>query len=253
MRKKGDYYPCPPREKAAFDEVVVFNPAVVLPAASFEFKRRRRTLLSLDDGPDRNAPILKQFPGCPEHKSMLAVASYPMRQHCNACKHGLMLDTYPFGTVRERQKAVKAAAAAVGAAAKVAQETPRDEAEQKEQECQRAFDLANALVAEVVPAAARISDVQLQHLRGIHHQGVHCAFHRDGYATRGTLLLSSHHVREGACNGTRCVVWPKNILGFTAAPGVPRGTEHGSKGDSGSSTANAWGMVSDVFCSVVFL
>jgi hypothetical protein len=51
-------------------------------------------------------------------------------------------------------------------------------------------------------AAARISNVQLQHLRGMHQQGVHCAFIRDGYATRGTLALSSHHVREGACNGT---------------------------------------------------
>ena len=50
--------------------------------------------------------------------------------------------------------------------------------------------------------AARISHVQLQHLRGMHQQGVHCAFHRDGYATRGTLLLSSHHVREGPCSGT---------------------------------------------------
>jgi hypothetical protein len=50
-------------------------------------------------------------------------------------------------------------------------------------------------------AAARISNVHLQHLRGMHQQGVHCAFIRDGYATRGTLTLSSHHVREGTCNG----------------------------------------------------
>ena len=156
VRKKGEYYPCPPREQPDFDEVVVFNPAVVLPAASFEFKRRRRTLLWLDDGPDRNAPILKQFPGCPEHKSMLAVASYPMRQHCDACKHGLMLDSNPLGTVRERQKAAKAAAAAFGAAAKAAQETPSDEAVQKEQECQRAFDLANTLVAEAQAAAENV-------------------------------------------------------------------------------------------------
>ena len=53
--------------------------------------------------------------------------------------------------------------------------------------------------------ATRISDVQLQHLRGMHQQGVHCAFHRDGYATRGTLILSSHHVREGACSGAWCM------------------------------------------------
>ena len=156
VRKKGDYYPCPPREQPDFDEVVVFNPAVVLPAASFEFKRRRRTLLWLDDGPDRNAPVLRQFPGCPEHKSMLAVPSYPMRQHCDKCKHGLMLDSNPFGTVRERQKAAKAAAAAVGAAAKAAQETPSDEAAQKEEECQRALDAANALVAEAQAAAESV-------------------------------------------------------------------------------------------------
>ena len=39
------------------------------------------------------------------------------------------------------------------------------------------------------------------------------------------------------------------LAGFTAAPGVPRGTEHnGGNGNSGSNTANAWGMVSNARC-----
>ena len=79
-----------------------------------------------------------------------------MRQHCDACKHGLMLVSNPLGTLKERQKAAKAAAAAFGAAAKAAQETPSDEAVQKEQECQRAFDLANTLVAEAQAAAENV-------------------------------------------------------------------------------------------------
>ncbi len=73
----------PAREQPDFDEGVVLNPAVVLHAASFEFKGRRRTLLWLDDGPGRNAPVLMLFPGCSEPKSMLAVPSNPMRQHCD--------------------------------------------------------------------------------------------------------------------------------------------------------------------------
>ena len=69
-RKKGDYFPCPPRKQPDFDEVVVFNPAHVLPAAAFEFKRRRRTLLWLDDRPDRNKRVLMEFPGCPQLTSV---------------------------------------------------------------------------------------------------------------------------------------------------------------------------------------
>ena len=34
VRKKGEYFPCPPREQPDFDEVVVFNPACVLPAVT---------------------------------------------------------------------------------------------------------------------------------------------------------------------------------------------------------------------------
>ena len=40
VRKKGEYYPCPPREQPDFDEVVVFNPACVLPAAAANASRK---------------------------------------------------------------------------------------------------------------------------------------------------------------------------------------------------------------------
>jgi len=168
VRKKGDYYPCPPREQPDFDEVVVFKPEVVLPAAAFDFKRRRRTLLWLDDRPSNNATILRGFPGCPNHKGLLTQNVYPMQLHCDACKLGLMLDSNPFGTVRELKKAVRTTAAAFGAAAKAAQEAPSAAATQKEEECQRAMDAAEALVvaaqaaAIAVPIELRGRDVKLE-------------------------------------------------------------------------------------------
>jgi hypothetical protein len=158
VRKHNGYYPCPPREQPDFDEVVVFNPANVLPAASFEFKRRRRVLLWLDDRPDRNMAILRQFPGCPAHKSLLQEPVYPMRQHCDTCKHGLTMDSNPFGTVRERQKAAREAAAAYGAAVKAAEDTPSDEATVNEAAFERAMAEANKLVEEALVAANAVKE-----------------------------------------------------------------------------------------------
>jgi hypothetical protein len=153
VRKKGEYFPCPPREQPDFDEIVVFNPAFVLPAAAFEFKRRRRTLLWLDDRPDRNKRVLIEFPGCPQHPHLLVEAAYPMRQHCSACRHRLMLDSNPFGTCQERKKSALRCAAAWNAAVKAAEDAPSFEATQREEECRRLFDAANALVAEAQAAA----------------------------------------------------------------------------------------------------
>jgi hypothetical protein len=153
VRKKGDYYPCPPREQPDFDEVVVFNPTNVLPAASFEFKRRRRTLLWLDDHPENNMEVLKQFPGCPQHKSMLLQPVYPMRPHCHKCGYGLSMDSNPFGTCKERKKTAKAAKEAYTAAVVAAEDTPSDEATRKEAECKRARDEANMLVKEAEAVA----------------------------------------------------------------------------------------------------
>ena len=147
VRKNVDYFPCPPREQPDFDEVVVFNPANVLPAASFEFKRRRRTLLWLDDRPDRNKHILMEFPGCPQQPHLLVEATYPMREHCDACRHGLTLDANPFGTCKERKKAVEALAKVWIAAIQAA------EGSQEEEECKRKHDAAYALVAEAQAAA----------------------------------------------------------------------------------------------------
>lgn len=162
VRKSTDYYPCPPREVPDFDEVVVFNPANVLPAASFEFVRRRRVLLWLDNAPDSNMAILKQFPGCPLHKSLLREHQYPMMQHCDVCGHGLTLDSNPYGTMKERQKAEKAAAAAYSAAVRVAEDTPSDEAAAKEAECERVLHEAERLVVEAQTAA----DAVKENLRG---------------------------------------------------------------------------------------
>ena len=153
VRKKGEYYPCPPREQPDFDEVVVFNPTNVLPAASFEFKRRRRTLLWLDDHPDSNMTVLKQFPGCPQHKSMLHQPVYPMRPHCDKCGHGLSMDSNPFATCKERKKTAEAAKQAYTAAVIAAEDAPSDEATRKEAECKRAIDEANKLVEEAEAVA----------------------------------------------------------------------------------------------------
>jgi hypothetical protein len=162
VRKKGEYFPCPPREQPDFDEVVVFNPANVLPAASFEFKRRRRTLLWLDDRPDRNKLVLMEFPGCPQQPHLLVEPTYPMRQHCSACRHPLTLDSNPFGTCKERKQAAKAAAAAWSAAVKAAEDVPSAAATRQEEECKRLVDAATAQVVEAQAAA----DVVQENLRG---------------------------------------------------------------------------------------
>ncbi len=105
----GQYYPCPAREQPDYDEIVVFNANAVLPVASVEFKRRRRTLLWLDNCPQNNYSMLRTFPGCPQQSAALQVQAYPMRQHCATCGHGLAMDPNPHGTVKEREKALKAA------------------------------------------------------------------------------------------------------------------------------------------------
>jgi hypothetical protein len=177
VRNHNGYHPCPPREQPDFDEVVVFNPANVLPAASFEFKRRRRVLLWLDDRPDRNIAILKQFPGCPLHKSLLHELAYPMRQHCDMCKHGLTMDSNPFGTLKERQKASREAAAAYGAAIKAAEDTPSDEAMEKEAAFERAMVEANKRVEEAhVVANAVTEQLRGQDIKSEDQVGAHaCA------------------------------------------------------------------------------
>jgi hypothetical protein len=108
VKYNGEYFPCPAREQPDYDEIVAFNSAAVLPVAAFEFKRRRRTLLWLDDHPENNFMTLRTFPGCPQ-AAALQQQTYPMRQHCAACKHGLTMDSNPNATAKERQKVVLAA------------------------------------------------------------------------------------------------------------------------------------------------
>jgi hypothetical protein len=149
----------------------------VLPAASFEFKRRRRVLLWLDDRPDRNMAILKQFPGCPVHKSLLHELAYPMKVHCDVCKHGLTMDSNPFGTLKQRQKASREAAAAYGAAIKAAEDAPSDEATRKEAACERAMIDANMLVEEAQAVANAVTEqLRGQDIKSEDQVGVHaCA------------------------------------------------------------------------------
>ena len=105
----GQYFPCPPREQPDYDEIIIFNSDVVLPVAAFEFKRRRRTLLWLDDCPQNNYSMLRMFPGCPQQSAALQVQAYPMQQHCTTCKHALTMDPNPNGSLKQRRKAAEAA------------------------------------------------------------------------------------------------------------------------------------------------
>ena len=107
VKYNGEYFPCPAREQPDYDEIVAFDSNAVLPVAAFEFKRRRRTLLWLDDKPHNNILTLQLFPGCPD-PAELNVPAYPMRQHCALCKHGLTMDSNPKATAKERGKAVMA-------------------------------------------------------------------------------------------------------------------------------------------------
>jgi hypothetical protein len=103
VKFNGEYFPCPAREQPDYDEIVAFDSNAVLPVAAFEFKRRRRTLLWLDDKPHNNIRTLQKFPGCPD-PGELQTPSYPMREHCALCKHGLTLDSNPVATAKERLK-----------------------------------------------------------------------------------------------------------------------------------------------------
>jgi hypothetical protein len=109
VKYTGQYLPCGARDQPDYDEIVVFNPHAVLPVASFEFKRRRRTLLWVDDHPENNFPLLCTFPGCPQKSAALHSQAYPMQPHCLQCLHGLAMDPNPHATVTEREKALRAA------------------------------------------------------------------------------------------------------------------------------------------------
>jgi hypothetical protein len=101
-------------------------------------------------------------------------------------------------------------------------------------------------------SAAKICGVELQHLRGLHQQGVHCAFQRNGYATRGTLLLSSHHVREGACAGECCGSFCRCRCFVYVCKGIPRGLGDDREGTVRDGN-NAWEMVGTSRCSYIVL
>lgn len=105
VKYNGEYFPCPAREQPDYDEIVAFDSNAVLPVAAFEFKRRRRTLLWLDDKPHANISTLQLFPGCPDPAD-LTVPSYPMREHCALCKHGLTMDSNPKATAKERERSL---------------------------------------------------------------------------------------------------------------------------------------------------
>ena len=155
VKFKGGYFPCPAREQPDYDEIVTFNANAVLPVAAFEFKRRRRTLLWLDDNPQNNFSMLRTFPGCPQQSSMLQVQTYPMQQHCTACSHGLSMDPNPNATAKQRAKALEAAQAEldrVHAAARAGHVV----AQERLKECTDAMQLADAALTCAKAAAAAV-------------------------------------------------------------------------------------------------
>ncbi len=151
----GQYFPCPPREQPDYDEIVTFNSDVVLPVAAFEFKRRRRTLLWLDDSPQNNYSMLRTFPGCPQQSAALQVQAYPMRPHCATCGHGLTMDANPHGTLKERQKASDAAEKERNKVLVAARAGSAD-AQARLQSCVDALRLAEAALASAKVAAAAV-------------------------------------------------------------------------------------------------
>jgi len=155
VKFKGGYFPCPAREQPDYDEIVTFNANAVLPVAAFEFKRRRRTLLWLDDNPQNNFSILRTFPGCPRHSSMLQVQGYPMQQHCTACSHGLSMDPNPSATAKQCRKVVQAAQAELDrlhAAARAGHVVEQE----RLKECTDAMQLADAALTSAKAAAAAV-------------------------------------------------------------------------------------------------
>jgi hypothetical protein len=84
VKLKGQFLPCPAGEQPDYDEIVAFNPDAVLPMAAFKFKRRRRTLLWVDDHPDHNYDMLRTFPGCPLQSTALHVQACPMQAAASA-------------------------------------------------------------------------------------------------------------------------------------------------------------------------
>ena len=151
----GQYFPCPPREQPDYDEIVVFNSDAVLPVAAIEFKRRRRTLLWLDDNPQNNFSLLRTFPGCPQQSAALQAPAYPMQPHCAACGHCLTMDANPHGTHKERQRAVEAAENERDKVL-VAARAGNSDAQARLQSCVDALQLAEAALASAKAAAAAV-------------------------------------------------------------------------------------------------
>ena len=155
VKLKDKFLPCPAREQPDYDEIVAFNPDAVLPMAAFEFKRRRRTLLWVDDHPEHNYDMLRTFPGCPQQSIALQVQAYPMRQHCAACRHHLTMDPNPFGTAKEREKAVTEAEANLYRAQVNARGNDAG-ARVQLQECADALRLAESALASAQSAASAV-------------------------------------------------------------------------------------------------
>lgn len=156
VKLKGQFLPCPAREQPDYDEIVAFNPDAVLPMAAFEFKRRRRTLLWVDDHPEHNYDMLRTFPGCPQQSAALQVQAYPMRQHCAACRHPLTMDPNPFATAKEREKARAEAEANLDRAQANARGNDDAGARVRVQECADALRLAESAVACAQAAASAV-------------------------------------------------------------------------------------------------
>ncbi len=156
VKFNGQYFPCPPREQPDYDEIITFNSDVVLPVAAFEFKRRRRTLLWLDDCPQNNYSMLRTFPGCPQQSAALQVQAYPMQQHCTTCEHALTMDPNPNGSLKQWRKAAEAAEIERNAVLAAAR-SGNAEAQARLQGCIDALRLAESGLAQAQAAAAAVA------------------------------------------------------------------------------------------------
>jgi len=94
--RNGKFLPCPDRQEPEYDEIVVFKPERILPTASVNYCRRRKTLLWLDDDPnsDSNVRVRLNIPGC--QGSVIADSDHIFISCVEDSSHALMVRQLKF-------------------------------------------------------------------------------------------------------------------------------------------------------------
>jgi len=94
---------CPLRKQPDYDEISMFKPQRILPAAYLTFQRRRKTLLWLDSKPDApdNIAILHAIPGYRFSKPEAAAApgTFSLTTNVQGVPADLQVDVFLFSTV----------------------------------------------------------------------------------------------------------------------------------------------------------